>query len=118
LYDLVSNLSPERIDMELNTRTLTLTLRCGGTTTNIKGIDAAEFPLVPEADANVGIAVPAQEFRRMINQVTFAAAHDETKPVLTGILTRIEGNELMMSSTDGYRLSERKTLLENSIGQD
>lgn len=112
LYDLVSNLSPERIDMELNTRTLTLTLRCGGTTTNIKGIDASEFPLVPEADANLGIAVPAQEFRRMINQVTFAAAHDETKPVLTGILTRLEGNDLMMSSTDGFRLSERKTVLE------
>ncbi len=110
--DLVSNLSPERIDMEVNTRTQTLNLRCGGTTTNIKGIDANEFPLVPEADANTGIAIPAQDFRQMIDQVAFAAARDDNKPVLTGIMTRIEDNEVTMSATDGYRLSERRTVLE------
>ncbi len=117
LLDLVSNLSPERIDMELNTRTLTLNLQCGGTTTNIKGIDATDFPLVPEADANVGIAIPAKELRQMIRQVTFAAARDDNKPVLTGVLTRIDGNTLTLSATDGYRLSERRTMLEIGIDQ-
>ena len=54
-YDLVGNLSPERIDLDLDTRTQTLNLQCGGTKANIKGIDATEFPLIPEADANTGI---------------------------------------------------------------
>lgn len=111
-YDLVNNLSPERVDLELNERTLTVQLQCGGTRANIKGIDASEFPLIPEADANTGIAVPAHEFKRMIDQVAFAASKEESKPILTGILTRIEGNNLVMSATDGYRLSERRTALE------
>ncbi len=116
-YDLTGNLSPERVDLELDPRTQTLNLRCGGTTTNIKGIDASEFPLVPEADANAGIAVPAQEFRRMIEQVVFASARDDNRPVLTGILVRAEGNTMTLAATDGFRLSERKTILEIGIDQ-
>jgi DNA polymerase-3 subunit beta len=115
-YDLASNLSPERVDMELDKRTQTLHLRCGGTTTNIKGIDASEFPLVPEATPD-GVAVPAQEFREMVEQVAFAAAKDDNRPVLTGILTRFEGDALTLASADGYRLSVRKTLLEQPVSQ-
>lgn len=113
--DLVTNLSPQPVDLDLDERTQTIQLQCGGTRANIKGIDASEFPLIPEADANTGVAVPAPEFKRMIEQVAFAASKEESKPVLTGILTRIEGNTLTMSATDGYRLSERKTVLETGV---
>ncbi len=116
LYELVSNLSPERVDMELEVRTQTINLRCGGTTTNIKGIDASEFPLIPEASAD-GVAVPAHEFREMIEQVAFAAAKDDNRPVLTGILARFEDNVITLASADGYRLSVRKAYIENPVKQ-
>lgn len=116
LYELVSNLSPERVDMELEVRTQTINLRCGGTTTNIKGIDASEFPLIPEASAD-GVAVPAHEFREMIEQVAFAAAKDDNRPVLTGILARFENNVITLASADGYRLSVRKAYIENPVKQ-
>ncbi|MBZ0316913.1 MAG: DNA polymerase III subunit beta [Anaerolineae bacterium] len=116
LYELVSNLSPERVDMELEVRTQTINLRCGGTTTNIKGIDASEFPLIPEASAD-GVAVPAHEFREMIEQVAFAAAKDDNRPVLTGILARFENNIITLASADGYRLSVRKAYIENPVKQ-
>ncbi|GIK65349.1 MAG: DNA polymerase III subunit beta [Chloroflexota bacterium] len=116
LYELVSNLSPERVDMELEVRTQTVNLRCGGTTTNIKGIDASEFPLIPEASAD-GVAVPAHEFREMIEQVAFAAAKDDNRPVLTGILARFENNVITLASADGYRLSVRKAYIENPVKQ-
>ncbi len=116
LYELVSNLSPERVDMELDVRTQTINLRCGGTTTNIKGIDASEFPLIPEASAD-GVAVPAHEFREMIEQVAFAAAKDDNRPVLTGILARFEDNVITLASADGYRLSVRKAYIENPVKQ-
>ena len=44
LADLVSNLSPERVDMTLDTATQTMNVRCGTTVSNIKGIDSGEFP--------------------------------------------------------------------------
>lgn len=116
-YDLVSTLSQERIDLNLDTRTQTIHLYCGGNTNQIKGIDAAEFPIIPEADASTGIAVPALDFKRMIEQVAFAASKEENKPVLAGILTRLEGNTLIMAATDGYRLSEVRTMLESVNAQ-
>jgi DNA polymerase-3 subunit beta len=114
-YDLAANLSPERVDMELDVRTQTLNLRCGGTTTNIKGIDATEFPLMPEAVPGSGVSVPAQDFRNMIEQVAFAAAKDDNRPVLTGILVRFEEDTLTLAAADGYRLAVRKIFLEETV---
>jgi DNA polymerase III subunit beta len=111
-YDLTSNLSPERVDLELNTRNQTLNLRCGGTNTNIKGIASDEFPLVPQADTNSDIVIPGAIFKDMIAEVTFSAAREDNRPVLTGIYTHFEGNTLTMASADGYRLTVRKAVLE------
>ena len=44
LSEYVSNLPNDRIDMELTLRTHTLNLTCARVKTNIKGIDAEEFP--------------------------------------------------------------------------
>src|SRR5215470_16620621 len=91
LLDLVNTLPPERVDMELDARTNTLNVRCGPTTANIKGIEASQFPAVPEAEADAGIAVPAAVFQEMIEQVAFAAAREDNRPILTGTLARFDG---------------------------
>jgi DNA polymerase III subunit beta len=116
--DLVSNLSPDRVSLDLNTRTQTLNLRCGGNTGNIKCVDAAEFPLVPEADETKGVSVPANVFKEMVGHVDFAAAKEDNRPVLTGILTRFEEDVLTMASADGYRLAVRTTVLDTPVAQD
>ncbi len=110
--DLVNNLSPERVDLELNVRTQTLHVHCGATNSNIKGIDAAEFPPIPEAGDDPGIAVPGDVLREMITQTVFAAATDDNRPILTGIYTRIDGDSLTMAAADGYRLSVRTASLD------
>jgi DNA polymerase-3 subunit beta len=116
LQELVNTLQPERIDMDLDIRTLTLHLRCGGKTANIKGMDATEFPLVPEFDVDHAISLPAMVFKEMIDQVVFCAAKEDNRPILTGILMRFAGETLTLASADGYRLSVRTTELEFNTG--
>ncbi len=41
-----------------------------------------------------------------------AASRDESRPVLTGILVRFEGSQLMMAATDSYRMAVKETALE------
>src|SRR6266508_2124643 len=83
LADLVTNLSPERVDLSLDTATQTVNVRCGATVSNIKGIDASEFPLVPQGgDADVTIS--GKTLKDMINQSAFAAAKEDNRPILTG----------------------------------
>ncbi|MBN1681832.1 MAG: DNA polymerase III subunit beta [Anaerolineae bacterium] len=114
--DLVNTLPSERIDMDLDIRTLTLHLTCAGKTANIKGMDATEFPLIPEFDPTRAIAVPGLVFKEMIDQVAFAAASDDNRPTLAGVLARFEGDLLTLAAADGYRLSVRTTELEFSVG--
>jgi DNA polymerase-3 subunit beta len=106
--DLVNSLPPERIDMELVVRTQTLNLKCARYEANLKGIDAQEFPLIPSAEEGEGqITLEAAAFREMIEQVVFAAATDESRPILTGVLAKFEGNRLTLAAADGFRLSVR-----------
>ncbi len=110
--DLVNQLSPERVDLTLDVRNQMLKVHCGATNSNIKGIDANEFPLIPQAGEDPGIAVPGSVLREMISQTVFSAASDDNRPILTGVYTKISGDTLVMAAADGYRLSVRTTPLE------
>ena len=90
LVDLVNALPPERVDMELVVRTQTLNLRAGRSESNIKGIDAQEFPIVPAPEGEGGIPIEPDVLRTAIQQVAFAAATDESRPILTGVLAKFE----------------------------
>jgi DNA polymerase-3 subunit beta len=112
LTDLVNTLTPERIDMELSVRTQTLHLRCGRSEANIKGIDAQEFPLIPSPEGAGQILIEPDILNKMINQVAFAAATDESRPMLTGVLTKFDQHGLTMAAADGYRVSVRSATLD------
>ena len=112
LADSVSSLPAERIDMELITRTQTLNLKCGRFEANIKGIDAQEFPLILMPEENEPIYIAADVLRQLIDQVAFAAATDESRPVLTGVLAELSQNRLTFAAADSYRLSVRSVTLE------
>ena len=105
--DLIGALPQEPVELELEKESETLHLSCARTEADIKGIDADEFPLVPETEDENRIRLEAPQFRRMIQQVTFAAATDDTRPTLTGVYTNLEGDTLTMAATDGFRLSQR-----------
>jgi DNA polymerase-3 subunit beta len=125
LTEFVNSLPADRIDMELSVRTLMLHLACANFNANIKGIDAAEFPIVPTVDASDSddphsanlegstISLETDGLRKMIDQVAFAAATDESRPTLTGVEVAFRTERLTMAATDGYRLSVRSVPLDN-----
>ncbi len=113
LNDLVNTLSPERVDMDVAVRTNALHLSCGATTANIKGIDAQDFPIMPEpGEEDDSIPIPADQFREMISMVAFAAARDDSRPVLTGVSIAYQDGILTMAAADGFRLSVREIPIE------
>ena len=113
--DLVNALPQDRIDMELAVRTQTLHLRAGRFENNIKGIDAQEFPIIPHLEEVDAIRIAPDVFKKMIDQVAFAAAADESRPILTGVLAKFNGNQLTFAAADGFRLSVRTASLETSV---
>jgi len=104
LVDMVNAFAADQVSMELNVRTKSLRLAGGRSEANIKGIDAQEFPLIPQAESD-GIPIPPDTFRDMIAKTAFAAATDESRPILTGVLVKFEGKQMTMAAADGFRLS-------------
>jgi DNA polymerase-3 subunit beta len=130
LSEFVNSLPPERIDMELTVRTQTLHLRCARYDANMKGIDAADFPIIPTAGTGdemddkvevlegTRIELETGGLRKMIDQVSFAASSDESRPTLTGVEVTFQPARLTMAATDGYRLSVRSAQLEKPFVND
>jgi len=119
--ELVNSLPPEPVELELVVRTQTVNIRCGRFEANIRGIDATEFPQVATASEleseGIKITTPLRPeiLRKVIRQVAFAAASEETHPSLSGALTSFEGNRLTLAATDGYRLSVRSIDLPEPV---
>ena len=71
-----------------------------------------EFPDIPESLEGLGIdvtesgEVDGDLIRGMIEKTSFAVSRDETRPVLNGVLWRIEPDFMAMVATDGSRLAE------------
>jgi len=116
LIDLVNALPSDQVDMELVVRTQTLNLCAGRSESNIKGIDAQEFPIVPTVEEDEeGITIEPEVLRTAIEQVPFAAATDESRPILTGVLAKFEDSQLTLAAADGFRLSVRTVPLPQTI---
>ncbi len=106
--DVVNNLPNDRVTLTLDARTQTVLVECGRYKTNIKGIDAEEFPPIPNAtEEEPTFTVAPDQLQHAIQQVAFAAASDESRPVLTGVLMRLRDNHVTMAAADGYRLAIR-----------
>lgn len=109
--ELVGTLTDKQVDMSLNVRTQTLNIRCGASNTNLKCIDAQEFPPMPLAELSNGVQLNVMDLKEMIQQVVFAASADEARPILTGVLVTVRDNLITMAAADGFRLSVRKAEL-------
>jgi DNA polymerase-3 subunit beta len=107
LTDLVNSLpSGDRVDLDLQPGD-TLHLKSGRFETNIKGIDADEFPAIQAAGERPTTRIAQNVLRRALAEVTFAAASDEARPILTGVLARFEGDQLTLAAADNYRIAVR-----------
>ena len=115
--DLVGTLPQEQVSLSLATATQTLNVRCGASNTDIKCIDAQEFPPLPVPDMEGAILLNVADFKDMISQVIFAASVDEARPVLMGVLVSVEKDIITMAAADGFRLSVRKGTLSQPVPQ-
>jgi DNA polymerase-3 subunit beta len=112
--DLVGTLSESHVDMALDVRTQTLNLRCGASNNDLKCIDSQEFPPISVEDLSDGLEINVADLKEMIQQVTFAASTDEARPILTGVLIKIDDDKITMAAADGFRLSVRNAPLSSS----
>ncbi len=115
--DLVNTLPGDQVELTLESETQTLHIKSGASNNDVKGIDAQEFPPLAVPDMEGAIQLNVVDFKEMIHQVAFAASNDEARPVLMGVLVTVTGDQIVMASADGFRLSVRKATLSAPVAE-
>lgn len=117
LTEFVSSLPSDRVDLSLPAKAKTLELKCARFEARISGIDAKEFPPIPKVEDGVTTKVEVEALRQGVSHVVFAAATEESRPVLTGIDAKFEGDVLTLAAADGFRLAVYKLPLAAPVEQ-
>lgn len=112
--DIVKKLPEDVMDFEVNER-LQATIRSGSTEFTINGLNAEDYPHLPEIDSSEQLTLPADVLKQVIRQTVIAASKQETRPILTGIHFAINNGQLLAVATDSHRLSQRKLSLNDDM---
>ena len=86
--------------------------KAGEISFELRTLGADDFPRFPEVDPELTVDMPTSLVGSMIRQVSRAVSRDEARPILTGVLLLIDGDDIRMVATDSYRLAVRAAHLE------
>ena len=117
LSEFISSLPTEKVDINLSPQTKTLGLKCARFEARISGVDAKDFPPIPKVEGGIATKVEVEALRQAIGQVAFAAATEESRPVLTGVDAEFDGDTLTLAAADGFRLAVYKLPLAQAVTQ-
>ena len=117
LTDFVGSLPNERVDVKTTTQPHAMELSCARNQGRIIGTDAAEFPPIPTVEEGVAVKVSSRALRAAIVQVVFAAATEESRPVLTGVKMEIDEDRFTLAAADGFRLAVHHGTLQEAASE-
>ena len=106
-HNFVSNLPAGNVEIKL--REDVLSVKCNGYKTNIKGLDAKEYPLTPKIDVKPIFKINSFILKKALSQVIPAISSSESRIEITGVfmdLSNLDKNIVTLVSTDSYRLAE------------
>lgn len=106
ITDLIGNLPAGSINLSVEKENLKVTAQNFRST--VSAMNASDFPSVPHAIGKNTINLDKEGFLSSLSLVLFSASTDETRPVLTGVLTVFKKGEINLVATDGFRLSLKK----------
>ena len=105
LTEFINSLPSDKVSVNLSPKTKTLGLKCARFEARISGVDAKDFPPIPKIDEGITTQVEVEALSKGIAQVVFAAATEESRPVLTGVDAVFDGDSLTLAAADGFRLA-------------
>ncbi|MGO0170697.1 DNA polymerase III subunit beta [Bacillus licheniformis] len=109
--EIVKKLPMSTVEIEVQNQYLTI-IRSGKAEFNLNGLDASEYPLLPQIEEHHAFQIPTDLLKNLIRQTVFAVSTSETRPILTGVNWNVTGGELICTATDSHRLALRKAKLD------
>lgn len=106
MQDFISNLPHGVIDLDLKANKLHISTDQYESVIN--GVVADDFPVMPAITEGKTWSIAAQQLKKGLQQIIFAASNDQTRPVLTGVLLHVVDGNVYLAATDSHRLAEKR----------
>ena len=113
LFSNFINLLPNK-KIKLETKNQTLFLECDNYKTQLKGLGADEFPIIPKIPKEECISLNSKSLSEGLNQVVDIAVPSTTRPEISGIYLSFQKDLITLAATDSFRLAEKKIFLKNN----
>ncbi|MGM9924416.1 MAG: DNA polymerase III subunit beta [Bacillus sp. (in: firmicutes)] len=114
--EIVKKLPMDNVEISVENGLQTL-IRSGKAEFNLNGLDADEYPHLPQIEEDNIITIPTDLLKTLIRQTVYAVSTSETRPILTGVNWKIENNDLICTATDSHRLALRKAKVESNVSE-
>jgi DNA polymerase-3 subunit beta len=108
--EFVRDLSGDTVELASSDNALTIT--AGSDVARLVTADPDEFPVVARFPDRGALQVQGGTFTRLVGQTIFAAAREQGRYAMHGILLEIEEGKLRMVATDGRRLAVSESAIE------
>lgn len=110
--EIVRKLPTNEVEIEV-TENFQTRIQSGKSDFHLIGLDATEYPMLPEISPDRQITLPADLLKSVIRETVFAVSTSESRPVLTGVKWQIKEDGLICIATDSHRLAQRKVTLDH-----
>ena len=90
-------------------------IKSEGTESNMVSMDDDDYPEIDDIQGGNVVYAASGKLRDAIGRVMFAVSTDESRKILTGILTEIYQNEIVLEGLDGFRLAMQTIVQENKL---
>lgn len=110
--EIVRKLPTNDVEIEVTNQFQTH-IRSGKSEFNLIGLDASEYPLLPQIEEERQFFIPSDLLKSIIKETVFAVSTSESRPVLTGVNWQVKDGELHCVATDSHRLAKRKTVIKD-----
>ena len=118
LTQFVNSLPAQRVDVALEDEPLRLAMKCARYGANINGQDADDFPPIPTVEEGAIGKMEAAVMRDAIRHVAFAAATEDSRPVLTGVKVEMSEDKFTFAAADGFRLAVYEGKLSEPVPEE
>ena len=118
LAEFVNSIPAKKIDVTLDDNVVNIETE--NNIAKFNTISPEDYPKIPEIKSTEKplLKLKKQDLLLAINRVVFSAAHDDIKPVLTGVLVEISKEHISFVATDGLRLSKQLLSLSSGVEKD
>ncbi len=105
LFDIISALPDSDINIKLEEDNNRVTISCDRSIFKLVGLPKEDFPVIQDFSDKDGISIDAKVLNQAIDLMTFAISRENSRYAVNGALMIIEGDNMIMVATDGYRLA-------------